>query len=219
MAVNEWWRYLAPRPPHPITATVIAAIVVAGCAYWLVAIRKRLIRLRQGLDGEKAVGQYLEKHREPDWRVFHDIPCNGFNIDHLLVAPQGIFVIETKTYSKRCSGQRPIKYDGDALYVNGGPPNRRPIRQAQNARDWLQDQLQRDTERTYPLRGVVIFPDWYIEGPGDYGRVEIWVLNQQALPEFMKHEPTRMSEEDMDRVCDRIRDLVDRLSQAATESL
>ena len=42
----------------------------------------------------------LEDLRAQGYAVFHDIPGDGFNVDHALIGPAGIFAIETKTRAK-----------------------------------------------------------------------------------------------------------------------
>ena len=58
--------------------------------------RKKIKQLKQARDGEIAVAECLDLLREQECRVFHDIIGENFNIDHVIVAPQGIFTIETK---------------------------------------------------------------------------------------------------------------------------
>lgn len=67
-----------------------------------------------GRDGEKVVGQLLTQFIADDAYVFHDIPCNGFNIDHVVIHPNGIFVIETKTYAKPLKGRSELVHEGNA---------------------------------------------------------------------------------------------------------
>jgi hypothetical protein len=74
--------------------TVFAAI---GCGWQFMRQRRQLAKLRLGRDGERVVGQFLEDLRE-DWaRVFHDVPGDRFNLDHVVLSLNGFFVIETKT--------------------------------------------------------------------------------------------------------------------------
>lgn len=42
--------------------------------------------ISKGPNGERAVGQYLELLREQGVKVFHDIPSDNFNLDHVLVS-------------------------------------------------------------------------------------------------------------------------------------
>jgi hypothetical protein len=53
-----------------------------------------------GRDGEREVAEYLDNLTRRGNYVFHDIPANGFNIDHIVVSTHGIFTLETKAYSK-----------------------------------------------------------------------------------------------------------------------
>jgi hypothetical protein len=63
-----------------------------------------MANLRLGLEGERTVGHALEELRVYGYQVFHDIPGNKFNIDHVIAGPAGIFTIETKTRSKPGDG-------------------------------------------------------------------------------------------------------------------
>ena len=55
-----------------------------------------LIKLKLGRDAELAVASELIELQSHGYQVFHDIQADGFNIDHLVVGPNGIFAIETK---------------------------------------------------------------------------------------------------------------------------
>ena len=93
----EWWRYFSPIDSPPYLVTVISVLLLIYAVSQVIKIRRKLRDLRLGLLGEKAVGQDLEHFREQGARVFHDLQGDGFNIDHVVVAQQGIFVVETKT--------------------------------------------------------------------------------------------------------------------------
>jgi hypothetical protein len=69
-------------------------------------------------------------------RIFHDIPGDGFSLDHVVISTHGLFVIETKTWSKRSPDDR-VTFDGTRLLVGGRTPSRDPIRQVRAASDWL----------------------------------------------------------------------------------
>src|ERR1044071_1750103 len=112
----EWFRYLRTIPPSPGLYTVGAAAIVGFAAYRVFKGLPRLHALRQGRDGEKAVGQFLEALRERGYRVFHDVVGSGFNVDHILIGPAGAFTVETKTYSKP-NGNAQIVFDGDAIRI------------------------------------------------------------------------------------------------------
>ena len=53
-----------------------------------------------GANGERALGKLLDPLREEGLAVLHDrrIPGSKANIDHLVVAPWGVFVVDAKNY-------------------------------------------------------------------------------------------------------------------------
>jgi hypothetical protein len=196
IAAFEWWRYFRAVPSQPYVFSALAfAGVIYGTYKWT-TLRRRIRSLRLGMDGEKAVGQFLESLRSRGCRVFHDIVGNGFNIDHVVIGPRGVFTIETKTFSKPARGQATAECDGERILFNGLEPDRNPIAQARAASDWLRDLLFETTARKFPVKGVVVLPGWYVEST-TAGRPDMWVLNPKALPSFIEHEPVVLKDEDI----------------------
>ena len=104
----ELSRLLLQSSPSPSVYLVVALAVTVVCAWRIARTRQRIQRLRLARSGERAVGQHLERLRESGIHVFHDVPGDGFNIDHVLVGEQGIFTVETKTFSKPARGEAKI---------------------------------------------------------------------------------------------------------------
>lgn len=104
VAMLEWYRYWLSLPPMPKTYTVFALILIAWVVLRFLKLKPEIERLALGVRGERIVGRMLDDLRRDDYRVYHDIPCNGdggaFNVDHLLIGPAGVLVIETKTQTK-----------------------------------------------------------------------------------------------------------------------
>ncbi len=73
---------------------------------------------KKGLEGEKLVADYLNTLPK-DYYVYNDVklPGKGGNIDHIVIGPTGIYVIETKNYS----GKYRIKGNQWIYYKNGYP--------------------------------------------------------------------------------------------------
>jgi hypothetical protein len=149
----EWFRHFYARPPTPILMTVVAVIAVALAAWKVFRLRPKMRQLRQAIDGEKAVGQFLERLRESGYVVFHDIVGKGFNIDHVLIGPTGVYTVETKTWSKPADHDARISFNGTTLLAGKLEPDRDPITQAKAQSGWLRSVIAESTGRN-----VKVFP-------------------------------------------------------------
>lgn len=190
----EWLRHWRQDPPQPWLYTLIALFVAAWA---FPRFRKRLRELRhldQGMDGEIHVGQQLETLRKFGFHVFHDIPGDGWNLDHVLIGTKGVFAIETKAPSKRRT-QATIRYDGAKVLVNGLSPDRDPIVQAKAASKWLKQFIARRGNRKVSVQPVVIYPNWFVEGRSL--RHEVWVENDLGFLKLMEREHEKLSPDDV----------------------
>jgi hypothetical protein len=196
LALFEWFRALFSFPPKPVLFSVVA-VVALGFAIWRwFRLRPRTRALRQAIEGEKVVGQFLESLRERGYRVFHDLIGEGFNVDHVVIGPAGVFTIETKTWSKPRRGEAHIEFDGQSIRVDGLEPDREPIIQASAQAAWLKALLAESTGKQFSVWPVIVFPGWFVEPSIDRKR-QMWILNPRALPAFLDHEPRRLSDEDI----------------------
>lgn len=159
IAMLKWLRWFYPFT-NPFAMTLAAAPFVAWACWRVWRIRRTVTRLRLGRDGERAVAQVLDELRALGYRVFHDVVRPSFNIDHLLVGPKGVFVIETKTHSKLVGRNARVQYDGREVTIDGVKPDRDPVRQAEASARWLAELLKQLLGRQCFVRPVVLYPGW-----------------------------------------------------------
>lgn len=197
LAVVEWLRWFLHTPLSPWPYTLIALAASPYAVYRLIKLKKKLKQLKLGRDGEKAVGQYLESFREEGFKIFHDIPGGKFNLDHVLIGPKGILVVETKTYSKPAKGKPIIVYDGNRLIIDGGKPTDAALNQANAQAAWLKQLLIESTGKSPSVKPVIVFPGWMIESKQAGFDPAVWVLNPKALPSFLKHMPPSLNTEEV----------------------
>lgn len=202
LALIEWIRWWMEVPPTPAFMTIFAVAAIAFAGWRLRKTLPGYRALKLGRDGEKYVGQFLEDIRKLGGRVIHDVPGPGFNLDHVILHSSGAYVIETKTRSKPEHGQTKIVFDGDALYVNNGPANTAPLVQVRAARDWLASRLRSMTGKQYPVRGVLVFPGWYVESTGAGRRSDIWVLHEAGVLKFIERERSQLTNEQLSFAAD-----------------
>jgi hypothetical protein len=152
-----------------------------------------------GRDGEKIVGQHLETLRQSGCIVFHDIVGNGFNIDHVVVAPGGIFTVETKTYSKPARVNTEIQHDGQRILIGGFETDKDLIGQARAQQNWLRGVLEQRTKKRFSVKATIVFPGWYVKTPtGRAGQYDVWVFNENALAKYIQGRNRVLSDRDIE---------------------
>ena len=197
-AVMEWFRFFRNPKPSPLTISALALVVVLFTIYKVRKNIKKIKAIKQGRDGERAVGQYLEMLRENGHRIFHDILGDNFNIDHVIISRKGVFVVETKTYSKPEKGRAEIHFNGKKLSMDSVGVQTGPITQVSASSKWLADVLLETTGKRFPVKPVILFPGWYVKTDSEGKKSsDIWVLNPKALPSFIENSPDVISQEDM----------------------
>jgi hypothetical protein len=193
----EWWRFYKPSTTKPWVVTMMTVLVVGYSIFRILRSMKIIRSLRLGMHGEKSVGQTLEELRANGASVFHDICANDFNVDHVVVSPHGIFVIETKTRSKPNGRKATVRYDGDKILVDGKAPSRDPIKQVRASTTWVQELLKESTGKYFPARPVVLFPEWYVETLNAKAHDKVWVLNPKCFSSFVQNEKADFTPEDV----------------------
>ena len=204
MALVTW---LFPTPPF--TFFVLMSMVFVGMLVWsvpkVVKARRKIRRLRLGRDGERAVAECLDLVRHDGAWVIHDLPGSGFNVDHVVIGTQGVFAIETKTWSKPTSGDPRIQFDGSNLVVAGTRPSRDPVVQARAQASWVAKTLEELTGRRYPVRPVVVFPGWFIERAPNPSARDVWVLEPKELRGWLAREPHMIPPKDVALIHSRLK--------------
>ena len=187
----EWLAFFGHWPRQPWSYSWMTVTAAAAFGWRFLRARRRIAQLRLGRDGERVVGQFLEGLRVDGARVFHDVPGDGFNLDHVVLSPRGFFVIETKTRSKPRHGQARVSLTDAGIRVGGHAPDRDPIQQAQTGARWLAGLLEQSTGQRLAVRGVVVFPGWFVEPMSEAWKRSAdnpWVLEPKALPTFIENE-------------------------------
>jgi hypothetical protein len=202
----EWFRYFANMPPSPWAYSFVAVVMTGYAVFKVLRTRKRVHQLKQGRDGERAVAQYLEWFRTSNFFVFHDVPSGDANVDHVLIGPQGVFTIETKTHTKPLRGECKVSVVDGVVRANGFVLDRNPIVQAKAQAGWLRNFLAESqfNVRVWP---VVVFPGWFVER-FDSQAAGAWVLEVKALSKFIENEPERHSREEVQAMASALRSYI-----------
>jgi len=109
--------------PGLVTAFILGAGVASATALVLTLMGMDGSRsYREGLDSESWTAKALNGLRNQGWHVFHDLEFQGWNIDHVLIGPEGVIAIETKLRNEEWtitgtsledSRHRPVRWIGN----------------------------------------------------------------------------------------------------------
>lgn len=128
---------------------VLLAVALAVFTGWSA---KRLRSFLKGAEGEETVARILS-FLPANHTVFNDLQLDpgGPAFDHIVVAPAGIFVIETKTWSGE------ITFRNGQVLCNGRAPSRPPLKQVREEAAALLDHLAATGCPSAPVYPVVCF--------------------------------------------------------------
>ena len=150
---------------HEEAVLLVFVLSLSGFAAWsgLKLLRKR----RDYLDGraaEHATAQALAPLNSRGCAIYHDIPAGKFNLDHVVVGPSTVFMIEAKSRRKpagRGKEKATVKFDGWTLEFPGWRETKM-LDQARGQTRWLSDYLHRKTGERVPVQSVLALPGWFV---------------------------------------------------------
>lgn len=164
--INHITSVLVLKLKSDISVPLHVIMGVGVCIYTFVKVYKLYHErnlLRLGYECEVAVGQDLTQLVKHGFKIFHDFPANGFNIDHIVIGPSGVFAIETKGRSKQTKVEKEnwkLSFDGETLQF----PNwceTKPVEQAKRQAQWLSKWINSSTGEPQPVMPVLAFPGWF----------------------------------------------------------
>lgn len=177
---------------------------VGAICYFLfkiITLLSRAKNLRLGYEGEVAIAQELNQLMREGAYVFHDVPADGFNIDHVVVWPKGVFAVETKARMKpkrdRGAEDAKVVFDGQRLQFPGWAETA-PLDQATRQAKWLAQWLSSAVGGTVGVKPVLALPGWYVELKA---KSDVVIINgRNASGIFGKISHTALSEEMIKRI-------------------
>lgn len=185
--------------PHVQWATIqlrwVDWIVIAGVLIGITWCIRDIVRYRHerrnwlnGMRGEMASAQSLDRLRAHGCEVFHDLPGERGNIDHVVVATNAVFAIETKWRSKRGtgSGSAEVWFDGKALQFPGGFHDARPVEQANACAADLAKYLAGRTGERVQVIPVVALPGWFTKDRPEAAHSKTIVINPKMVTRLTK---------------------------------
>lgn len=155
--------------------------------------------IKLGLRGEQATAEALNEVSDAGFRSFHDLqPDRDWNIDHIAAGPRGVFVLETKTRSRRGPGNglkaHEVKLEVLSLSFPCGTREEESTAQASRNARWLSDYLSKRTGEVVEVTPVVVLPGWYVldDRKGPVRAMSCNYLTQYLRNQSEKIEPAQV---------------------------
>jgi len=190
----------------PILSNLWAVGFLAGLLVLCALPGFCVIRLHRAyalsLRGQRAVGEEVNQLMLDNCRVFHDFPSTqDRNISHIVVAPSGVYAIETKTYRKRrARGQlRENEAISDGRSVQFPYAVRSaPIREARRNAATLAQELSGALAEPIDVKAVLALPGWQI---ARHSTTDVLVLNPKEIwYAIVTTAPPKLSPARMERI-------------------
>ena len=176
------------------TARGIAlGLFIVGGYYFLL----QYLNYRAGIIGEQKVTRILSAALSDDYSLFNDVmlkSISGGNIDHVVVGPTGIFVIETKNYKGK------ISYYGDNWE---GVGKRSPSRQARINAMRIKNILASSASlksKPFWIQGVVVLTDHRAEITQRKTPEHVKVTRIDGLADYIKNTPRRIETREIELI-------------------
>jgi hypothetical protein len=167
---------------HLILILLFVGLILLGIG---VTYLSRSLSYKAGIQGEKAVAEALQE-LDDSYSLINDIVVGEKrgNIDHVLLSPKGIFVIETKNYTGdvRCEGDRWSKKGERRLYEI-----RSISRQATNNANYLSGLIRGELNLRILIRPICVFTNRRVEL--ELHEPTLPVLRLSELAEFVRKAP------------------------------
>jgi hypothetical protein len=92
-----------------------------------------------------------------------------------------------------------VEMTESSVLLSGHVPDRDPVGEVQAKTCWLARLLADSTGKRFAVKGVVVFPGWFVEPmSAAWPSAGLpWVLEPKALPTFIECEPERFAAEDV----------------------
>lgn len=195
----------ALHPKDLLTPVIFFLFSAISSVFYGIRLYK-LVRTRAnyqlGYEGERFVGEELSRLIVLGFEIYHDVPFDGFNIDHVLVGKRGVFIIETKTRRKpvKEDGTKEFRvvFDGKYLQWPWGADNY-GIEQAKNNAKTLSNWLGSAAGENVLTTPILTLPGWMVDRkvPSE----GLFVLNPKEIYGVCSAQPEKLTEPQITRIC------------------
>ena len=195
--VLEEFRVRTHQVPAPKLLLCLAIIATGVSAILFGRLWRKLRHLNRGERGELRVAEILDELRGSGYRAFHDLVGDGFNIDHVVVGPAGVFAIETKFRS----GSGEIEFrNGEGLFVGGYLEEKDCLHQARGNAAEVSRIIKEHCGIYLPVKPLVVFVgDWKIKNK--WRDTDARVFSTDQIADYFDRQQPELVRREIDLIC------------------
>jgi hypothetical protein len=190
--------WLAAARVAPNLAALAGVTVAAGLG-WVLRFRSSpdTVACRRGAAGERRTARLLAPLERHGWAILHDlaIPGSAANIDHLVIGPGGVFVIDSRQYRGR------LPFDSSGRLWHGRYPLAPTLRTVSFEAD--------QAAQVLPNPGMAVVPIVAVHGAQvPWGKVVmegVPVVAARRLPSMLRQLPAVLGPERVAGLADQAR--------------
>src|SRR3954468_1563377 len=192
----DQYRTWLHQGPAPKAALNLAIISTGICAIVFRRLLRQCIQLNRGERGELRVAEVLDDLRTYAYRPFHDVVRDGFNVDHIVVGPGGVFAIETKFRS----GAGEITFrNGQGLFIGGFPEEKDSLSQARGNAAEVNRIIRENCHIDIWVKPVVVFVgDWRIKN--DWRSTDARVFTPDRLADHIVNQQPSLTRREIELI-------------------
>ena len=177
--------------PASIILAVVIKMVTDGIEKKGLYEKKRAKDADRGAHAEEVVAERLMNL--PDgYHAFHDIAFDGFNIDHVVVGPGGIFLVETKSHSGNVDAK------GDTLLLNGAQPPKNFLNQTWSQTYQLKDFFKKKTSKEWTVKPILCFTRAFVKVRQPVKGIA--VVNKKYLTTYLSKQQQSLNPDDIEYI-------------------
>ncbi len=189
----------------------IALLGAGGIALWVFAILRWRISIRRLKEvswyyaAQKMVEESVAPLTPRGHMIFRDITVDDLSIDHLIVGPKGVFVLQTLVRSVSIRPNQlqdtTVTYDGRTLFFPSGQEHS-SVDQATACAEKLSQWLSEHLDAPIAARAIIALPGWQVKRISAEGISVINPSQMEALFQYIKARP--LSEQVIKQIVDHI---------------
>jgi hypothetical protein len=190
--------YSFARVVDPTRVMVDATLALLALMLLISRIVSAMPRLRILMEERTQGSQFsmaLDKAAVGVGVVYHQVRGIGFEVDHVLVTPVGIFAISVEVIHQPAGHEASALFDGEFLHIEGAYALREPVARSKVVARCLADVIKEWARFAYKVRPVLIIPGWTIHRPRPPGS-DSWACEPtEFLTHIARQNPLLDSEE------------------------